>query len=107
MTYKPAIVLAYFKECRLPMPAIEYPFAAVMGRKWRFDFVFLKERLAIEVQGGLFSGGRHVRGAALVAEYAKLNAAAELGYRCLFIQPRELCTLETVNLIKRCLGIPT
>lgn len=108
MKYSVPVVLAYFRECKLPPPTIEYPFAKeAMGRKWRLDFVFLEAKLGVEVQGGLFSGGRHVRGAALVGEHEKLNALAELGYRVIFVQPRDLCTLDTVNLIRRCLGIPT
>ncbi len=32
-------------------------------RRWRFDFAHEGARVAIEINGGVWSGGRHVRGA--------------------------------------------
>lgn len=107
MIYNSKIVLAYFKECGLPLPFVEFQFAA--PRKWRFDFAWKHcqgRNLALEVQGGVFIQGRHNRGAALLKEWEKLNEAACRGYRILYCQPSDLCTLDTVNLIKRALGWP-
>lgn len=125
MKYKAWIVLAYFKEMGLPVPELEFKFHPT--RKWRFDFAwpdarsysncFIEEQdgpvaeyltckpLAMEVQGGIFVAGRHSRGAALLKEWEKLNAAAEMGYRIIYCQPADLCTQATVDLIKRCLQI--
>lgn len=60
------------------------PPPGMQRRQWRFDFYIPQLRLAIEVQGGVFTRGRHVRGAALLKEYEKLNAAAAAGIRVLF-----------------------
>ena len=57
----------------------------------------------IEVQGGLFSGGRHTRGAALLKEYEKLNHAAAMGIRVLFFTPQQLNNVATYDLIRRAL----
>lgn len=116
--YNTAVVLAYFKEMGLPEPIPEYHFAKeAMGRNWRFDFAWptvlwtdgrlTHPGLALECQGGIFQkgGGRHNRGAAMLKEWEKLNAAAAMNYRVIYCQPSEICMLETVNLIKRCLGI--
>ena len=54
-------------------------------RRWRFDFAFIKEKVAIEVQGGIHVNGRHNRGAALEKEYEKLNEAVILGWRVLMV----------------------
>ena len=72
----------------LPPPRSEYRFAA--PRKWRFDWAWPHPYcIALEVQGGLFSGGRHVRGAALLKEHEKLNAAAIRGWRLLYCTPKQ------------------
>lgn len=107
MKYKTSIVLAFFESEGLPKPLVEFRFHP--ERKWRFDFAWPEpiglSALAVEVQGGLFIQGRHNRGAALRLEHEKLNAAAELGWRILYLEPQNLCLVDTVKLIKRCLGI--
>ena len=37
----------------------EYRFHS--GRDWRFDFAIPSRRVAVEVEGGAFNGGRHIR----------------------------------------------
>ena len=51
-------------------------------RKWRADFVVGK-RVIVEIDGGVYSGGRHTTGAGFTKDCEKLNAAAELGYSVL------------------------
>lgn len=41
----------------------------------------------------------------MLKEWEKLNEAAALGWRVIYCQPDDLCTLATVDLIKRCLGL--
>lgn len=49
-------------------------------RKWRFDFAWPDAKLALEVDGGTFSGGRHTRGKGFEEDCIKLNEAAKLGW---------------------------
>lgn len=98
MTYNTQVVLSYFKEMKLPYCVPEFAFCE--GRKWRFDFAFPNERVAVEIQGAIFSGGRHVRGAAMLREWQKLNEAAKLGWRILYCQPSEICTMAMVETIR-------
>lgn len=67
------------------------------ARKWRFDFAFPKHKLAVEVQGGTWNGGRHVRPLALRKEWEKLNAAAAAGWRVLFTDPQGVVSSQFVE----------
>ena len=59
-------------------------------RKWRFDICFPRERLAAEVDGGLYISGRHSRGASQEKDYDKHNAAVVLGWRLLKFGPNHI-----------------
>jgi very-short-patch-repair endonuclease len=63
----------------LPTAEREYRFDPV--RRWRFDFAWPDFRLAVEVDGGTWSAGRHSRGPGFEADAEKLNAATALGWR--------------------------
>ena len=56
-------------------PIPEYCFAP--PRKWRFDYYFLP-RVAVEVEGGIFIQGRHVRGLGYSKDLEKYNTAAAM-----------------------------
>jgi very-short-patch-repair endonuclease len=66
-----------------PTPVREYMFAKSIGRRWRFDFCWIDQKLAVEADGGTWSGGRHVRGSGYAKDTEKLNQAATMGYRVL------------------------
>lgn len=86
----------------LPEPVPEYRFKP--PRQWRFDWAWLSARVAVEIQGGLFSAGRHVRGAALLAEYEKLDEAVIAGWRVLLVTPAQVKSGEVFALVKRAIG---
>jgi very-short-patch-repair endonuclease len=50
-------------------------------RRWRFDFAHEGARVAIEINGGVWSGGRHVRGAGYLRDREKVNTATLAGWR--------------------------
>jgi len=52
-------------------------------RKWRFDFAFPAHRVAVEVEGGVWTRGRHTRGRGYIADIEKYNEAVILGWRVL------------------------
>lgn len=68
-------------------------------RKWRADFAIPSAKILIEIDGGVWSGGRHTRGAGFLGDMEKLNAAACLGYRVLRFQPKD-CKAKSVTMIE-------
>lgn len=88
----------------LPIPTTEYWFAwEAMRRRWPFDFAWIDEKIALEVDGGLFSQGAHVRGAYILKTHDKLNAATGLGWRMLYRTPDNLCSAHTVDILRAAL----
>lgn len=102
MKYSTEIVLKWFEGHGL-IAVPEYKFCPT--RRWRFDFAFLDAQVALECQGGLFTNGRHSRGASLLKEHEKLNTAAAMGWRVLFTTPDNLCMSETIDLLKQAVGV--
>ena len=72
----------------LPEPVPEYRFHA--ARKWRADYAWPLRLVIVEIDGGVWTQGRHTRGAGVIADQRKLNAAALLGYRVLRYTPDRL-----------------
>ena len=57
--------------------------AAAGLRDWRFDFAWVEKRLACEVEGGIYIGGRHSRGKGFDLDCRKYAAAQKLGWTVL------------------------
>lgn len=66
-------------------PVAEYRFHPV--RKWRLDVAFPKIKLAVEVDGGVWVGGRHTRGAGYEADAEKRAVAQMMGWLVINITP--------------------
>lgn len=72
----------------LPEPEAEYRFAP--PRRWRFDFAYPACRVAVELHGGLWSSGAHVRPIGVQRDLQKHNAAVVLGWRLLYFSTDDL-----------------
>lgn len=79
----------FIRDAGLPAPAQELKFHN--QRKWAFDLCYPDRLLAIECEGGIHSGGRHVRGKGYEADCVKYNEAQLLGWRVLRF------TMELIN----------
>ena len=69
-------------------------------RRWRFDYAITDLKIAVEVDGAVWVGGRHNRAAGYVADMEKLNTAASMGWLVLRITTDDRFCTKTMNLIK-------
>ncbi len=99
-----ALFFAMLEQNGLPLPEPEYRFAP--PRRWRFDYAWPVQRLALEVEGGVWTKGRHTRGAGFLRDVEKYNAAAVDFWRVLRTTPDKLVSLKTVELLKLALLPP-
>lgn len=68
----------------------EYQFDKANKRKWRIDYYLPELNLAIEVEGGVWSNGRHVRGKGFLKDMDKYNAITVAGIKLLRIDTDRL-----------------
>jgi len=54
-------------------------------RKWHNDYLHEATRTVIELDGGIYTNGRHVRPKGFIEDCVKLNTATMLGYRLIRI----------------------
>ncbi len=87
----------------LPRPEREWKFEA--KRRWRFDYAWPERMVALEVEGGVWTGGRHTRGAGFLKDMEKYNRAAVLGWRLLRVTPDKLVSFGTFEMLREILGL--
>ena len=101
MKLTPAMFAALCKQSGLPKPESEVRFHPT--RKWRWDYCWPTHKLALEQQGGVWSGGKHGRGSGIVKDMEKYSNAAALGWRVILVTPSDLAKPETLDLIRTAL----
>lgn len=90
------------KVAGLPIPEREYRFHPT--RRWRFDLAWPSDlfRLALEVDGGMYSarsGHRSYTG--VLRDIEKINAATLLGWRVLRCTPAQVKSGDALTLIEK------
>lgn len=95
------LLLNQIMEWALPIPDREHIFHPT--RKWRFDFAWPEWKIAVEVEGGIWHRGRHVRGSGFIQDCEKYNAATELGWRVFRYTRGDIEDLKAIEQIKRVL----
>ena len=63
----------------LPIPTLQ--FRAIPSRRFRWDMAWTDHRLLLEVQGGVWTAGKHGRGSGILKDHEKLNLASAHGFR--------------------------
>ena len=94
-------VVSLCRAAGLPEPVPEYTFHP--SRKWRFDFAFVLDKLAVEIDGGVWTQGRHTRGSGRIADMEKQSEAAILGWRILYVTPEQISNGAALDYVQRAL----
>lgn len=69
------------------------------SRMWRFDYAIPERRIALEVEGGVWTQGRHTRPRGFLGDMEKYNAAAVLGWRVVRTTPDRLFSAATLDML--------
>ena len=81
-------------------PEYEEEFRFHYTRKWRLDFAWPRQRVAVEIQGGIWMRkGGHNTGRGISRDAEKLNEAQFLGWRIFQLTP-EMITIDNLERIK-------
>lgn len=86
------------KAAGLPIPEREWRFHPT--RRWRFDFAWPGDKLAVEVEGGVFVQGRHSRGVGMLADMEKYASAVLMGWRVLRVAAPHIKSGEALQWIE-------
>jgi very-short-patch-repair endonuclease len=96
------LLLQHVRAHGLPPPEREYRFHP--RRAWRFDFAWPEVRVAVEVDGGTWTGGRHSTGLGYRRDCEKQAHAAIAGWRVLRVVPEQVRSGEAVAWVRALLG---
>lgn len=69
-------------------------------RKWRFDYAIPEYKIALEVEGGVWTRGRHTSPKGFLNDIEKYNTATLMGWRVFRTTPDDLYKSTTINLVK-------
>lgn len=72
----------------LPMPEPELRFEPT--RRWRFDWSWPAQKVALEIEGGVWTTGRHTRPKGFLNDIEKYNHATRLGWRVFRCTPNSI-----------------
>lgn len=74
------IKLPFETELKLRFPGFVKELKFLNDRKYRFDYAWLAEKVSLEYEGGVYTGGAHVRGKHYESDCEKYSLAATEGW---------------------------
>lgn len=93
--------------CRSDLKVVcekEYKFHPT--RKWRFDYAIPEHKIALEVEGGVWTGGRHTSPKGFLNDMEKYNTATMMGWRVFRTIPDELHSNATLQMLRSAMQNP-
>lgn len=97
-------LVAAIERAGLPLPVREYRFHPV--RRWRFDLAWPDRAMAVEVDGGVWIGGRHNTGSGMTKDHEKMAEAMCLGWLVLRVTTAQVRSGEALGWLTRLLSSP-
>jgi very-short-patch-repair endonuclease len=91
------------KVHKLPLPEREYE--CIPDRKFRWDMAWPEHKVAVEIQGGIWSKGAHSSGRGLLRDYEKLNLAQLHDWTVLFVAAEHIESGQAVEWIRDALEL--
>lgn len=73
-------------------------------RKWRADFHLVGKKILVEVEGAIWSGGRHTRGKGYIGDMEKYNAATMMGFQVLRFSTDQVKSGHAIQQIEKMVG---
>jgi hypothetical protein len=102
-------LLTQIRQAGLPAPEREYRFD--WDRGWRFDLAWpyvnaagANTPVAVDIQGAIWTGGKHGRGGGIELDHAKHNAAVLAGWRVLIYSRRPIMDDTAISQIITLIG---
>lgn len=95
------LLATHLRACKIGFEQ-EYKFHP--ERKWRADFLITGKKILIEVEGGIWSGGRHTRGKGYIGDMEKYNSAAIMGFTVLRFSTEQVKAGMAIKQIEQLVG---
>ena len=73
-------------------------------RKWRADFHLVGKKILVEVEGAIWSGGRHTRGKGYIGDMEKYNAATMMGFQVIRFSTDQVKSGLAIQQIEKMVG---
>lgn len=86
---------------KLPTPVFQYRF--LPPRRFRFDVAYPDRMLAVELNGAIWTQGRHTRGKGATSDAEKLSLAAIEGWRVLIAVPEHVRSGQALRWLEEAL----
>lgn len=74
------------------------------ARKWRADFHLKGRKILVEVEGGIWSNGRHTRGKGYIGDLEKYNEATMMGYQVIRFSTEQVKNGKAIEQILKLIG---
>ena len=97
------LFLIQVAEAELETPQSEHKF--LDKRRFRFDFAWPDRLLAVEIEGGVWVGGRHNRGKGYENDCDKLNLSQLEGWLLLYVTTTHIARGDAAELIRKALKV--